>query len=181
MTSEDFTVVEPSPGPMSVQLGLASTPLANIPVNVVSLADVASVVLDKQPDTSAVVGQGLSVVARGFAANGEDIFGLSLTWTLDGQALSSDGEGVAGPYDTVAYTYDPSSNDVLLGAFADQTASVSIHSSHTPNQAPVVASTIDAPSACSVAAVGRGGSGALTAWGALGIGLVGARRRRRAA
>jgi hypothetical protein len=181
VASEDFTVVQSNLGPTNVQLGLASTPLASVPVNILSSADVASVVLDEQPDTGTAAGRGLYVVARGVAANGEDVFGLSLTWTLDGQPLSSQGQGVAGPWDTIVYTYDPSSNDVLSGTFGSQTASVSVHSSHAQNQAALVESTIQAPTACSVATVGRRSSGALAVWGALGIGLLGARRRRRAA
>lgn len=156
-----------------VTLTVGGSQLAVVPVDVVDQAAIAQVTLVAQGDSQAHTGDSLYVFARSTNAQGEDVYGGSYAWEINGVGAETAGlkTGYGMPADLFTYKYDSSQNETVTALLGGFNSSVSVH-----GKGGSVDST--AAVACSVTR-GPGNAGA---WGGLGLAIaavVAAARRRR--
>jgi hypothetical protein len=172
----EVSASEMGSGNVSLGVGMTQTP---VPVLVVDPSAVTSVAITKQSDAHASKGDTLYVFGRAGDTDGNDLFGASFAWEVNGTALPSQSLVVGGPTDLVTYQFDPSQTETVGDQLAGYSASSSVHGAPA-----TTAQATTENVGCSVArgAVGTGGGGAAGA-GAVGMGLIAAavagRRARR--
>ena len=145
-----------------------------VPVTAVDPSTVKSVALAGQDDSKAKNGDTLYVFGRALDADGNDIYGASFSWDVNGAPLPAKSFLIGGPADVLTYQYTSSQSETVSDALSDLSASITVHG------APSTTSEGSTENVgCSVArGVGREG-------GAAGLGILGAvavlaSRRRRA-
>jgi hypothetical protein len=162
-------------GTGQVSLVVGGAPLGMVPVTIADPTSIASVALAKQDDSHSKDGDLLYVFARSLDAQGNDVYGASFSWKLDGNPLAP--HVVAGePTDVISYQYKSGSSDSITTQFTSMSTSVNVHANPS-----TVAVGSTASVGCSVgAAPGAAGGAGLAGLAACaaGVALVATRRRR---
>jgi len=166
----------------AAQMGSGNVSLAvgqttnQVPVEAVDPTSVASVALAPQSENKAQKGNLIYVFGRALDSQGNDLFGASFSWQVDGTALASQQLFVGGPTDLLTYQYDPSQTETISDVLAGYSASTKVHGSPSTTQE---GSTENV--GCSVArGVGTGGGAAAAGIVALGAVVLATRRRKSA-
>ena len=165
-----------SPGSGQVQLVVGGQTVGALPVTAVDPSAIARVGLAPQDASSAKDGQSLYVFGRAFDTAGNDLYGGSFQWSMDG---TSAGGGVAGePSDVLTYKYRTGSSDPVQASIDALSATTTVHaqggSAQVGSSASVGCSIGGAPGAAL-------GGGTTAATGLVALVLAAMRRRRSAA
>jgi hypothetical protein len=160
-------------GSGTVSLGVGQF-VTQVPVVAVDPTAVAKVGYAAESEANAGKGQTMYVFGRAFDADGDDLFGASFAWSVDGATLPATVHITNGPTDLLTYSYDASQTETVADSLDGFTASTSVHG------APSTTTTSSTENVgCSIA---RGvGSDRGMAGGAVilaSLGAVAARRRR---
>jgi hypothetical protein len=172
-SASDFVqITGTSTGATSVHLAAGGATL-DLPVTVVDPSAVQRMTLAPESESGAQEGQELYVFARAFDANGNDVYGSSFAWSVDGntpQCCPNSSE----PSDLLAYQYHASGTEDVSTSLDGQSASVTVHG--TPSSTDISSSE---DTGCSI---GRGlGAPGSAAADVFLLGLVAAATRRRRA
>jgi hypothetical protein len=158
-------------GNVSLAVGMTTNQVA---VEAVDPSSVASVALAPQSDDKAQKGETLYVFGRALDSQGNDLFGASFSWAVNGTTLPSQQLIVGGPTDLLTYQYDSKQSETISDTLAGQSASTQVHGNPSTTQE---ASTENV--GCSVArGAGASGGAAGAAMLALGVAFLTHRRRR---
>jgi hypothetical protein len=162
-------------GSGQVTLSVGGSAVAVVPVSVVDAGSVARVGMLAQSDSQAQDGQSLAVFARASNAQGDDVYGASFTWQINGAAIAPSATmGYGRPADLLTYQYKGSQSETVSASIDGDSSSLSVH-----GQGGTIGSSADV--GCSVArGAGAAGGGGVFAL-ALGAVVAAAARRRRAA
>jgi len=157
-------------GTVTLTVGQSQTQVA---VEAVDPNVVASVALAPQSENNVKDGTVLYVFARALDAQGDDVYGASFAWQVDGTPLTSQQFFVGGPTDLLSYQYKGAATETIADSLAGFTASATVHGTPATTSEGTTANV-----GCSVArGVGLDAGGA--AMGVLAAaGLLVARRRR---
>ena len=160
-------------GSGSVSLGVGQLE-TQVPVVAVDPSTIAKVGYAAESEANASKGETMYVFGRAFDAQGDDFFGASFAWSVDGTPLTPLIHITNGPTDLLTYQYTPSQTETVADSLEGFSASTVVHG------AP---STTAASSTENVGcAIARGvGSDRAAAGGAAllaSLGLLVARRRR---
>ena len=151
-------------GSGSVTLGVGSTDTP-VSVEAVDPSAVATVGLFKQDDSHAKKGDTLYVYGRAGDGQGNDIFGGSFSWNVNGVPLPAHPMFIGGPTDLVTYQFDPGQVEVVGDGLGKLSASAQVQGAPATT---AEASTENV--GCSVARGAGAGGGA----GVAGVGLLAA-------
>ncbi len=171
----DFVEVSASDmGTGNVTLAVGQT-TNQVAVEAVDPTSVSSVALAPQSENNAQKSQTLYVFGRALDSQGNDLFGASFAWAVNGSTLPSQQFFVGGPTDLLTYQYDASHTETVSDTLAGLSASTQVHGDPSTTSE---ASTENV--GCSVAR-GAGANGGAAGAGILAVGLafLASRRRRR--
>jgi hypothetical protein len=178
--ARDFVEVTPpsgAGGSGSLSLVLANVVVSTLPVTTVT--SVSHVDLVAQSTETAKTGDPLVVYAHAVDATGQNVFGASYGWTVNGASVGDPQYDVSsGPSDLFEYNYNPSVTETVGADLDSFSPTTTVH-----GQGGTVDSTVEQSLACAVCAPGgTNDKSKLPLLGlALGIGLFGVVRRRRVA
>ena len=154
----------------SVQLMLAKVLVSTVTVTTVS--SVSKVDLVSQSTMAAKEGDELTVYAHAVDSAGNNVFGASYDWTVNGKSL--DDYTTSGPTDLLVYHYKPSVTEKVGASLASFSPTTEVHGTGA-----MVESTGDqAAIACAVRAPGRNSSGLATFGAFIALAALAATRRR---
>jgi hypothetical protein len=166
-------VTATSTGTGTVSLGVGQLDV-QVPVVAVDASAIAKVSTAAESESGANNGQTMYVFGRAFDAQGDDVFGASFAWSVDGKPLAPATDAANGPTDLVTYQYDPSKSETIGDSLDGFSGSTQAHGG--------IATTTTSTTENVGCSVARGvGAGEGFAWGAafvVGVGVVVARRRR---
>ncbi|HEY8088945.1 MAG TPA: hypothetical protein VIF09_13895 [Polyangiaceae bacterium] len=163
-------------GPGSMALGVGAHTVSTVPVVAVDPGAVKSVGIAKQSEGGAKDGTTLYLFGRAFDAQGNDVYGASFRWTVNGAVVSGSSVNLAGePADLLSYQYKSGASESVITALDGYSTSTTVHGTGG-----AVGST--AAVGCGVSGAPGSGAeaGAALSLSLVAAGLVAARRRRRA-
>jgi hypothetical protein len=171
----DFVEVSASQmGTGNVSLAVGQT-TNQVSVEAVDPTSVASVALAPQSENKAQKGQIIYVFGRALDGQGNDLFGASFSWQVNGATLPSQQFYVGGPTDLLTYQYDSSQSESISDSLAGYSASTKVHGAPATTQEGTTENV-----GCSVArGVGMDGGAAGAGVLAAGAVVLASRRRRR--
>jgi hypothetical protein len=174
-SARDFLQVTPIMGAagQSVTLSVGGSVLGSLPVTGVDPSVVTGISIEQQDPSSAASGDTLYLYAHAVDQTADDIYGVSFTWSANGQDESAGllGEG-EDPADLFFYTFNSSVSETVVASFDSFSPSTVVH-----GVGGAVGST--GYVGCSASgAVGTGGTSAAFALALAASGMLAARRRR---